>query len=226
MSAANFLLSPDPWPLAPMSSTIQRPPKIGQEIFHASLREVSPIWLRVLTPGDLLLYRGDDSLMDLAIADEGRGPWVHAAMLDYVEEQWQVLETLQRHGGRRKPLAEAVAENPGQWDVFTIDPDSRWPEFSRYLALEKMRSFVGMPYGWAGIIRLAASRIPVLGRRFWPVTIDDDAPYTLPPFCSDAVSAACRAGGVDPVPHLADYFTEPSDLARSLFFQYALTLVP
>jgi hypothetical protein len=35
---------------------------------------------------------------------------------------------------------------------------------------------------------------------------------------------ACRAGGVDPVPNLADRLTEPADLARSPFFEYRFTL--
>ena len=45
-----------------------------------------------------------------------------------------------------------------------------------------------------------------------------------PPFCSEAVSIAVQAGGVDPVPTLADRYTEPGDLARSLFFHYRFTL--
>jgi hypothetical protein len=33
-------------------------------------------------------------------------------------------------------------------------------------------------------------------------------------------------GGVDPVPHLSDRLTEPADLARSPFYEYAFTLIP
>ena len=42
----------------------------------------------------------------------------------------------------------------------------------------------------------------------------------------EAVSRACRRGGVDPVPNLADRLTEPGDLARSAFFGYRFTLLP
>ena len=37
---------------------------------------------------------------------------------------------------------------------------------------------------------------------------------------------AMRAGGVDPVPNLADRLTEPGDLARSAFYEYRFTLLP
>ena len=207
-------------------SAVARPRKPRSEVVRESLLLAGRPWMRVLQAGDLLLYRADNTLADLAIADAGRGPWCHAAMLDFYEGQWSILETLQHCGGRRMPLADAVAKNPGHWDLFSADPDNRWPEFNRYLAIEKMRQFVGMPYGWAGLARLALARLPVLGRLLWPVDTDDDTPSKLPPFCSQAVSAAYRGGGIDPVPHLADAFTEPSDLGRSMFFQYTMTLVP
>ena len=61
----------------------------------------------------------------------------------------------------------------------------------------------------------------------WMVAADiDDQNNGSPPFCSMAVSRACRAGGQDPVPNLADQCTEPGDLARSEFFKYCYTLVP
>ncbi len=53
---------------------------------------------------------------------------------------------------------------------------------------------------------------------------DDGEESNLPPFCSQAVSLACRRGGVDPVPNLADRLTEPADLSRSPFFAYRFTL--
>ncbi len=62
--------------------------------------------------------------------------------------------------------------------------------------------------------------------RFLVTPDEDDAENArTPPFCSQAVSMACRLGGVDPVPHLADRLTEPADLSRSTFFRYQFTLV-
>jgi hypothetical protein len=63
----------------------------------------------------------------------------------------------------------------------------------------------------------------------WLMTahLDDAAPDGRPPFCSHACAMADRqGGGVDPVPHLADRFTEPADLARSPFYRYRFTLLP
>jgi hypothetical protein len=73
--------------------------------------------------------------------------------------------------------------------------------------------------------RAVASWLPVVRWLVRPVT-DDRANGAHPPFCSQAVAIACRAGGVDPVPNLADRLTEPGDLARSPFFRYRFTLVP
>ena len=57
--------------------------------------------------------------------------------------------------------------------------------------------------------------------------VEDDAIDRRPPFCSQACAMTDRiAGGVDPVPHLSDRLTEPADLARSTFYEYAFTLVP
>jgi len=73
---------------------------------------------------------------------------------------------------------------------------------------------------WPGVIDVFRAHVRLFVR---PET-DDAANGTHPPFCSQAVALACRAGGVDPVPQLADRLTEPGDLARSPFFAYLFTL--
>ena len=56
---------------------------------------------------------------------------------------------------------------------------------------------------------------------------EDHAIDRRPPFCSQACAMTDRTGGgIDPVPHLADRLTEPADLARSPFYEYAFTLIP
>ena len=80
-----------------------------------------------------------------------------------------------------------------------------------------MIAITGRRYGWLNLLgrrllHLPLFRFLVHARRGRRRDVD------WPPFCSQAVSMACRAGGVDPVPNLADRLTEPADLARSAFY--------
>jgi hypothetical protein len=87
-----------------------------------------------------------------------------------------------------------------------------------------MIEITGRRYGWWSLLWVAMVHLPVVRLLVRPDT-DDSANGSLP-FCSQAVARACRAGGVDPVPNLADRLTEPGDLARSVFFRYRFTLFP
>ena len=87
-----------------------------------------------------------------------------------------------------------------------------------------MIGITGKPYGTVNLCRAALLHLPVF-RFLVPPDADDAETTTWPPFCSQAVSMACRAGGVDPVPNLADRLTEPADLSRSPFYEYRFTLV-
>ena len=89
-----------------------------------------------------------------------------------------------------------------------------------------MRRLTGCDYGYRGLIATALLHLPVI-RWFVRADVDDRAFDRRPPFCSQACAMADRlGGGVDPVPHLADRFTEPADLARSPFYRYRFTLTP
>jgi len=179
---------------------------------------------RLMMPGDLLLYRNDSSLQDLAISRAGRSPWCHAAKLDTEFADWRVLQMLQWRGGCSTRLAEEVSRHPGGWDWFTVDRQ-RWPEWNRLESLIQMRRLVRRPYGWTHVVADGLLHLPLL-RFLTPVNCDDDAADWHPPFCSEAVSIADRLAGVDPVPHLPDRLTEPGDLGRSLLYQYRATLIP
>jgi len=86
-----------------------------------------------------------------------------------------------------------------------------------------MIRFTGTRYGWWNLAKAALRHMPIF-RLFVRANTNDEANGS-PPFCSNAVAAACRAGGVDPVKMLADAATEPGDLARSPFYRYRFTLV-
>ena len=86
-----------------------------------------------------------------------------------------------------------------------------------------MIEITGKPYGRWNLFRAALHHSIVVRLLLAPAEDDLEIGRDTP-FCSQAVSLACRLGGVDPVPNLADRLTEPGDLARSSFFEYGCTL--
>jgi len=173
--------------------------------------------------GDLLLKRASRAVDDQIIAGLGRSPYCHAAMAAWWNGVLMLLEMMQWRGGRTLPLFRCVDAHPGRWDVFEVNPGERWT-FRRTDAVQTMIRLTGTRYGWRNLAAAAWRRLPIVRLMVPPLT--DDKLNGSPPFCSQAVSRACRAGGVDPVPFLADEATEPGDLARSTFFRYRFTLIP
>ncbi len=183
-------------------------------------------WDRDLQDGDGILYRRDATLASLVIASVTQCPWVHVGMIAWNddEDRWEIIETVQWHGGRRISLVEAVRANPGHWDWFRANPDNRWPEFDRQAAVAKMEQFVGRRYGWLSLARDGLSHLPLLGGLAGELA-DDGSGLRLP-FCSQAATIAWRAGGVDPVSHRRAQFCEPVHVAQSLFLEYGGTFFP
>ncbi len=105
-------------------------------------------------------------------------------------------------------------------------PKSAGSEYDRAGTVRFMRRLAGCPYGYAVLVAAAVRHLPVVRWLVRP-SLNDAAVDRRPPFCSQACAMADRlGGGVDPVPHLADCFTEPADLARSAFYRYQYTLIP
>lgn len=172
--------------------------------------------------GDLLMKRADPAFIDDPIAAAGRSPYVHAGMAAWWGAQLMCLETVQFAGARAVLLEHHVAAAPGRWDVFETNPDDGWT-FSRERAVQYMICLTGTRYGWLNLAKAALTHLAAT-RLFVRANMCDDANGS-PPFCSQAVASACRAGGVDPVKLLADVATVPGDLARSMFFRYRFTLI-
>ncbi len=180
---------------------------------------------RELQTGDLLLYGRDRrSLISRLIAAAGRGEWSHAAKFAWWNSDGFVFEVREWYGGRAILLAREVRRRPGLIDVFETNANHR-PDFDRVKANAAMRRFAGCDYGYTGVLLAGLLHLPVI-RLFVRPDTEDSAANVRPPFCSHAISIADRAGGVDPVPWLADRITEPSDLARSRFYKYRFTLIP
>ena len=170
---------------------------------------------------DLLLYRNRG-----VISLVGRGDYSHCGKAAWWGNELFSLEVREFYGGRAVKLRDQVARYHGKIDVFRANPGNRWSGYRRDKATEVMRSFAGCDYGYWNVIIAAATHLPIL-RLFFTIKNGDDLcdATRMPPFCSQACAYADRVGGgVDPVPYLSDRFTEPSDLARSVFYEYLFTL--
>ena len=176
----------------------------------------------LIADGDLVLIRRRAGLIAVA----GRSEHVHAGMAAWWGDSLFLLEMWVT--GRAVTLSSQVKAMPGRVDVFETNAGHPNPmdvlaaDFSRSTAVETMKRFAGTPYGWRHLLRVALHHLPFTRFVFRPDTRDDSNGGR--PICSEAVSHAYRAGGFDPVPHLADRHTEPADLARSPFFRYRFTL--
>lgn len=174
-----------------------------------------------ISDGDLLLFRRR-GLISIA----GRGTHSHAAKAAWWEDDLFCLEVREWHGGRAVTLESQVKRFPTRIDVYHTNPSNRWPEYDRTRSTTMMRRLAGCDYGYAGVLTAAMLHLPFIRMAVRAAT-EDDATRRRPPFCSQACAMTDRiAGGVDPVPHLADRLTEPADLARSPFYEYAFTLIP
>ncbi len=170
--------------------------------------------------GDLLLFRHSRGIVGELIGIAGRSEYCHAAMAAWWNGRLMCLETVQGRGGRAVLLSNLVAREPGLIDVYRANANRR--RFNRDAAVGAMIDITGRRYGWWSLLKASTVHLPVF--RFLVVPDTDDAANGSLPFCSQAVARACRAGGADPVPNLADRLTEPGDLARSPFFRYRFTL--
>jgi hypothetical protein len=174
----------------------------------------------LVADGDLLLFRRRG-----LIAVAGRGSHSHAAKAAWWGNDLFCLEVREWHGGRAVTLESQVQKFPRRIDVYKANPANRWPEYDRTRATTMMRRLAGCDYGYTSVLAAAMLHLPFI-RMAVRAETEDHAIDHRPPFCSQACAMTDRVGGgVDPVPHLADRLTEPADLARSPFYQYAFTLV-
>jgi len=174
--------------------------------------------------GDLFLFRRHGPI-GWMISAAGRSDYCHCELAGWWNCRIFSLGMTSRGGGRAVCLEQLVAANPGRIDWYKANSGGRWPEYQPQRALYQMQGFLGRRYGWRSIFAAAVRRAPLL-RLLVRTSADDLLESRWPPVCSEAIANATRAGGVDPVPWLADCCTEPADLARSSFFGYVGTLYP
>ena len=171
---------------------------------------------------DLVLFQSR-GLIPLA----GRGIHSHVGKAAWWNGELFLLEVREFYGGRAVLLESCVKKRPGRIDVFRANPDNRWTSYRRDKAVAVMQRFAGCDYGYWNVLMAAMTHLPCVRWFARPERNDcsETSNLSRPPFCSQACAIADRiGGGIDPVPHLADRFTEPADLARSVFYKYLFTL--
>lgn len=169
---------------------------------------------RKIRDGDtFLVFRRKGQLLDTGIAAAGRSPAIHAGKLAWWRGRLMALETKQWIGGRAVHFSTVVEAARGPILIRRI----RREGYDRIAAVKAMIDMTGKKYGWGNLLKASLLHMPFVRFLVTPDT-DDKANGSLP-FCSQAVSRADRAGGVDPVPNLSDRLTEPGDLARSAAYQ-------
>jgi len=179
-----------------------------------------------LRPGDVLLFRPAWSdVVGRLICVAGRTEYCHAGMVAEIAGDWCCLEMVGT-GGRDVPIEQRI-DQCGRRGIDLYQPiDKSVETYHRgEAAASVMFHLVARRYGFVALARVALRHLPVL-RLLCRAETDDQIFDGRPPICSQAVAAAWRAAGVDPVPQLSDRMTEPGDLARSAFFKYRCTLVP
>lgn len=183
-------------------------------------------WATKLRNGDIAQFRGR-GLISSWIRWATQGVHTHSGMVRInCDGRADLLEVRELKGGRAVPLLSQVMQHPGRIDIFR--PRVGLFQYDRDEAVELMRKITAKPYGYLGIARLLAQRLPVVWRfaRIETRDVINEHDNRLP-FCSHAVATACRVGGgIDPVPRKPDAQVTPADLTRSLLFDYVCTLVP
>lgn len=173
-----------------------------------------------IADGDVLLFRSKGTVASV-IRWATRSTYSHAAMAAWYKDRLMVLESRELRGCRAVPLSAALVAG----EILVLRTRGGFT-MNRTLAIDEAVARLGGPYGWASILRIALSklplallrRIPVLGRvipRGPTWSEDDETPSGPRMICSEYVARCYRAGGVDLVPNLADRDTTPGDIARS-----------
>lgn len=181
--------------------------------------------------GDVLLFRATGPVAAI-IRWSGRTSYSHVGLAAWWGERLLVLESRELRGCRAVPLSSAAAT--GRVDLYRVRGAG---ELERADVLEEALKHLGGAYGWASILRMAFTRLPVGLLRMVPVlrrvlpkgpsySENDGDPSGPRMVCSEYVARCWRAAGPlwDLVPRLADRNTEPGDLARSALLEPVGTL--
>ncbi len=193
----------------------------------------------LIKEGDVLFFRSR-GLLSKIIKTVGYGLYSHVAIASWRGEAYKsILECVEFKefvGGRTVSLEVVLKSSGATVDVYRPVPEYTYSVFDgqevktmnvKYnglLTTDFMRFITGLPYGWHRIWIMSHRHIPFLR---WFVTFvddDNDGKEYIYPVCSTSLARAFRKTYIDPVPLMADIYVEPSDLSRSLLFNYLFTV--
>jgi hypothetical protein len=172
-----------------------------------------------ISEADVLLFRGT-GLVSRLLRVASRSTYSHAAIATR-NGSLSCLEVREWIGGRRTLLKHQVEKYPGAIDVYKpVICISHCKE--RRITTRAVDLARPDLYGWKAIKYCALSHLAFV-RLLWQPNYEENP--DIYPHCSALVSMAYREIGIDLVPNLPDYRTEPGDLARSGLLRYRFTLV-
>lgn len=180
---------------------------------------------QVLLDGDVLLFQGTSPFGRL-VRWAGRTRYSHVALVVH-SKRGRIMVAEAREGLvgaiRLVPLSNAVKGSVAV-DLYRVRGATMT---QNELVAARAEEYLGQAYGWASILRMACSRLPLFLLRKLPLvgpmlgratawSDNDREPSGRAMVCSEYVARCWReGGGVDLVPNLADGSTEPGDIARS-----------
>jgi len=159
------------------------------------------------------------------IGDEGRNPASHIGRAAWCHDTLLCAESREFYGGRCRPVSGSIRRYPGLIDVYRPRCSHQLREAMARIAVRQ----TAIEYSYAGILRASLAHMPIVRRTLQKLGATVDVAYTdmtpsewdEPKFCSwFSIYVDRRASWeldepFDPVPNLADRFTEPADLVRS-----------
>lgn len=186
---------------------------MGAMINSSTVEEAS----REMRDGDLIFFKGT-SFISKTISAAGGCPVTHVGM---VHKKWiwgrrviYLAEMREFRGGVCEPLEDAIQNRKGGIYWIRLDPENRF-NLNRNAIISKMLEFTDRKYNYWQVLRAGVSHLPII-RYFYKPSLSDVLQKNMPLFCSACCGHAIQFGGQDTVHFLANAWTEPCALYRSL----------
>lgn len=196
----------------------------------------------LIEEADLILFKGNGIVSPL-LRMVGRSEYTHVGIASWkytrgkdglcYPDVLECIEYKEFRGARTTNMDIQVNNHSGRIDVFRPSRQiqvfneknlsGEWIYLDPFSVTNIIRIEAGMPYGWDDIFKIAITYIP-FSRLIFKTDMNDDTSDDESRVCSGSISRAYRLGYCDPVKFLADDYTQPGDLARSVMFSYLFTL--
>lgn len=182
---------------------------------------------KLVKPGWLIQYRGTGLISSWIRLVTG-GIHSHTAMVVEIDKDGEpiVAEVREFIGGRLSKLTFQWEQFGGHLDFYEPKTD-HFPELNISATTIAMKQIaLRAKYNYWNLAKILVRKLPFLWR-FFDRGINDDLIVQIEDkrwHCSDSVAASYQFGGVDPVHYMPNDLVAPSDLTRSLLFDYRFSL--